>query len=51
VLQREYVNEPEPGRRVLVREPRVTEWQVTWLGDENRRTPETLRRLLGDRAA
>jgi hypothetical protein len=48
VLQREYVEEPEPGRRFLVREPRVTEWQVAWLDEDHRRTPENLRRILVD---
>jgi len=51
VLQREYVDEPEPGRRFLVREPRITEWQIAWLDEDHRRTPENLRRILGDRAA
>jgi len=48
VFQHEHVNEPEPGRRVLVREPRLTEWQVTWLDDAHRRTPENLRRILAE---
>ncbi len=48
VLQCEYVNEPEPGKRVLVRERRVAEWQVTWLDDAHRRTPENVRRILGE---
>jgi putative acetyltransferase len=48
VFQREYVEEPEPGQRFLVRQQRVTEWHVAWLDDAHRRTPENLRRLLGD---
>lgn len=48
VLQREYVDEPEPDKRVLVRHRRVAEWQVTWLGNENRRTRENVRRILGE---
>lgn len=48
VLQREYVEEPSPGQRFLVRQRRVAEWQVTWLGDENRRTRENVRRILGE---
>ena len=48
VLQRQHVNEPEPGKRVLVRKRRVAEWQVIWLDDEHRRTPENVRRILGE---
>jgi hypothetical protein len=48
VLQREYVDEPEPGRQVLKRQRRLTEWQVAWLDESSRRTPENLRRILGD---
>lgn len=48
VLQREHVNEPEPGKRFLVRKRRVTEWQVSWLDDAHRRTPENVRRILGE---
>lgn len=48
VLQREYVEEPEPGQRFLVRQQRVTEWSVDWLDDAHRRTPENLRRILGE---
>jgi len=48
VLQREYVEEPEPGRRILVGERRVAEWCVEWLDEDHRRTPENLRRILGD---
>ena len=31
VLQREHVNEPEPGRFVHVKRERITEWRVEWL--------------------
>ncbi|KRB98241.1 hypothetical protein [Duganella sp. Root198D2] len=31
VLQREYIDEPEPGEYVHCREERVTEWPVTFL--------------------
>jgi hypothetical protein len=48
VLQRAHVNEPRPGKRTLVHQRRVAEWQVTWLGDENRRTRENVRRILGE---
>lgn len=48
VLQREYVDEPSPGQRFLVRQQRVTEWQIAWLDDAHRRTPENLRRILGE---
>lgn len=51
VLQREYVEEPEPGQRFLVRQQRVAEWSVGWLDDAHLRTPENLRRILGDMEA
>lgn len=47
-LQREYVEESEPGRRFLVRQRRVAEWRIEWLTEDHRRTPENLRRILGD---
>jgi putative acetyltransferase len=31
VLQREFIDEPEPGRYVHVREERITEWPVEFL--------------------
>lgn len=31
ILQREHINEPEPGQYVHVKEERITEWQVEWL--------------------
>lgn len=51
VLQREHVDEPAPGKRILVRQQRVAEWSVGWLDDAHRRTPENLRRILGDMEA
>ena len=41
VLQEEYIDEPEPGRYVHVRERRLTEWPVEFLG-RPRRTPRTI---------
>jgi len=41
VLQEEYLDEPEPGEYVHVRERRVTEWPVEFLR-RPRRTPETI---------
>lgn len=45
VLQKEYVNEPEPGKYVLVNEERITEWQPEWLRD-GLRTKEKVNDLL-----
>ena len=45
VLQEEYVDEPEPGRYLHVREPRLTEWPVEFLR-RPRRTPNTIPRFL-----
>lgn len=41
VLQEEYIDEPEPGRYVHVRERRVTEWPVRFLR-RPRRTAATI---------
>jgi putative acetyltransferase len=41
VLQEEYIDEPEPGRYVHVKERRVTEWPVTFLL-RPRRTERTI---------
>ena len=43
VLQEEYIDEPEPGRYVHVREHRVTEWPVTFL-----RRPKRTARTIPD---
>jgi hypothetical protein len=36
VLQREYIDEPEPGQYVHVREERLTEWPVVFLSRPQR---------------
>lgn len=41
VLQREYIDEPEDGCFVHVRQERITEWPVAFLS-RPRRTPQTL---------
>ena len=41
ILQREYIDEPEPGRYMHVREERVTEWPVEFLS-RPRRTDKTI---------
>ena len=33
VRQNEWIDEPEPGKFIHVKEPRITEWQVEWLQD------------------
>src|SRR4030042_971156 len=45
VLQREYVNEPEPGRYVHVKADRLTEWRVEWLA-ESKRGPNSVAEFL-----
>jgi hypothetical protein len=50
VLQHEYVDEPEPGHLVHVKEPRMTEWPVEFL-DKPRRTASTIPDLLALAAA
>ena len=41
VLQREYIDEPEPGRYLHIQAERVTEWPVEFLR-RPRRTPDTI---------
>jgi hypothetical protein len=41
VLQREFIDEPEPGKYIHVREERVTEWPVAFLS-RPRRTGRTI---------
>jgi hypothetical protein len=41
VRQLEHINEPEPGVYVHVREPRIAEWQVEFLG-RPKRTDNTI---------
>lgn len=41
IRQDEHINEPEPGRFVHVKTPRMTEWPVELLG-RPRRTPRTI---------
>jgi hypothetical protein len=41
VLQREYIDESEPGQYVHVAEERITEWPVEFLG-RPRRTARTI---------
>ena len=36
VLQREWVNEPEPNRFEVKRGERLTEWRIEWLKDSKR---------------
>ena len=49
VLQREHINEPEPGKRVLVKGDRITEWRPEWL-EGSKRTPELVEKLLKEAA-
>ncbi len=41
ILQREYINEPEPGKYIHVKEERITEWPVELL-TRPRRTDRTI---------
>jgi len=47
ILQREWIDEPQPGNYVWKKEERLTEWKVGWLkGSE--RTPEAIERFLAE---
>lgn len=41
VLQKEYIDEPEPGKYVHIKEERITEWSVEFLS-RPRRTEHTI---------
>lgn len=45
VLQRQWIDEPEPGVRKLKKGKRITEWNVAWLANA-KRTPELIARLM-----
>ena len=49
VLQREYIDEPESGRYIHVRKPRITEWPVEFL-QRPRRTERTIPDFLSPEA-
>ena len=41
ILQREYIDEPEPSEYIHMKEERITEWPVEFL-QRPRRTPQTI---------
>jgi hypothetical protein len=41
ILQKEYIDEPEPGRYIHVKKERITEWLVEFL-DSPKRTKKTI---------
>lgn len=45
IRQDEYIDEPEPGKLILKKGPRITEWRPEWLKG-NKRTPELVQKLL-----
>lgn len=47
VRQREWIDEPEAGRFVPMKEERITEWQVRWLAD-SKRGPDSIARFIAD---
>ena len=48
VIQRKWINEPEPGRFEAKAGERITEWQIEWL-QGNKRRPDTISRFLKGR--
>ena len=47
IRQREWIDEPEPGRFVPMKGQRLTEWQVKWLAG-TRREPESIARFMAN---
>ena len=41
ILQKEYIDEPEKGNLLKIKEERITEWQVEWL-ENSKRTENNL---------
>jgi hypothetical protein len=50
VLQREHVDEPEPGVFEHVVGDRRSEWRVEWLLEGTKREPDSIKKFLEDRA-
>ena len=50
ILQREYIDEPEPGKYVHVKEERITEWPIEFLR-RSRRTTDTIPDFLSPTAS
>lgn len=49
ILQREHINEPEPGKYEHVKRRRITEWRVEWLS-RSKRDKNTIRDFLSPSA-
>ena len=47
ILQREWIDEPQPGSYVRKSEERLTEWKVEWLAG-SKRSPEAIDRFLAE---
>jgi putative acetyltransferase len=47
ILQREWINEPQPGNYVRMNEERITEWKVEWLAG-SKRSQEAIDRFLAE---
>jgi len=45
ILQKQWIDEPNPGEFFVRSEDRITEWRVEWLAD-SKRTPESIDRFL-----
>jgi hypothetical protein len=45
IMQKEYIDEPEPGVYVLVKSERITEWPVEFLS-RPKRTEETIPKFM-----
>lgn len=50
VLQREHINEPEPGKYEHVKGDRITEWRVEWL-EGNKRGVDTITNFLREKSS
>lgn len=48
VLQKEWIDEPEPGIFIHKKKPRITEWRVEWLKN-NKRTTDSIKNFLSNK--
>jgi hypothetical protein len=49
VLQKKWVNEPEPGKFEPRSDERITEWQTAWLSAKTKRADGSIERFLDEK--
>jgi hypothetical protein len=49
VIQKQWINEPEPGKIEARSGERITEWQTAWLSDKKKRAEDSIERFLREK--